>query len=289
MFGFSLRGNDHLGSLEVVWRGQLQRRLFSIPRICHHIPGSAKGRFVDNVERDSHESKLLGLLASSTDIYAQVLHLNYINCIGLELYFNSKFQELGAWCILSLFTAINFVMLVQYHTIGLNCEYSEDDEIKSCSDSGLRMADRMKTTIFVFLLACSVLALYTVLTIFVIRSPVNFYLVEIVSLRDYIRPFAATFTDPIMVYYSVLSIFIILSIDVVVLRPFLLLDIVVKFDTVKGVVEAVVYPWKQLLIAASVMFCIQFVTGFFVVSILIRFQQSNSVSHSFPTVSVLRF
>ena len=42
------------------------------------------------------------------------------------------------------------------------------------------------------------------------------------------------------------------------LLTFLLLDIIAKNATTRAVLKAVVYPWKQLLIAATIMFTVQY-------------------------------
>ena len=56
-------------SIEVVWRGELQRRFFHTPDICDHISNATKAQFVEAVERDSQESKLLALYTISAQIY----------------------------------------------------------------------------------------------------------------------------------------------------------------------------------------------------------------------------
>ena len=56
-------------SIEVVWRGELQRRFFHTPDICDHISNATKAQFVEAVERDSQESKLLALYTISAKIY----------------------------------------------------------------------------------------------------------------------------------------------------------------------------------------------------------------------------
>ena len=52
-------------SVEVLWNGEMNRRFFHIPDVCHLLSESSKAELVENVERSSQELKLIDFMERS--------------------------------------------------------------------------------------------------------------------------------------------------------------------------------------------------------------------------------
>ena len=61
-------------NIEVNWNGTLIRRFFSVPPICAHIADATRDVMVENVNRDSQDSKLQDFMLRAQDIYREVQH-----------------------------------------------------------------------------------------------------------------------------------------------------------------------------------------------------------------------
>lgn len=75
-------GSDGVAFVEVMWRGELQRRFFNIPTLCKDFTDSSKSNFVEHVDRTSTENKLLDLYRRSKVIYIELLHQKFLHEIN---------------------------------------------------------------------------------------------------------------------------------------------------------------------------------------------------------------
>ena len=84
-------------SVEVVWNGELQRRFFPIPEMCHDLAGASEDKFVENVDRDSQETKLQGLMEEAKVLYIEIGHQQTLKEMGIAKVFSRNNQETATW------------------------------------------------------------------------------------------------------------------------------------------------------------------------------------------------
>jgi hypothetical protein len=91
---------DAVCSLEVVWGGQLQRRLFCPPAMCELLSKATRSEFVETVDRTSSEDKLAGLVEATKGVYFELRHLEMLQLKGLSVFFRCFHRRtLSAWSL----------------------------------------------------------------------------------------------------------------------------------------------------------------------------------------------
>lgn len=105
-------------SVEVLWRGELQRRFFSKPDVCNFLAESSKEKFVETVDRKLQENKLNGLLKSSRIFYREILHQELLTNMGLDAVFSLQNQTMTSWASFWLCCTINLIQLLYYTNAG---------------------------------------------------------------------------------------------------------------------------------------------------------------------------
>lgn len=118
---FMRESSDTVACLEVVWHGELQRRFFHIPDICHALAKSSKDTFLTSVKRESPEDKLYGLLEATKEMYREVKHQQYLKEIHLDGLFSRTNQDRVIWANFYITCAINILFVLYYTTETISC------------------------------------------------------------------------------------------------------------------------------------------------------------------------
>ena len=119
-------------NIEVNWDGTLIRRFFSVPPICKHIADATKDNLVENVARETQDSKIQDFLLRAQDILLEVKHqenlsdihlgpwiingyeipgTKYLSKFNLAQVFSRRNQENITWCGFFCALTINIIFL----------------------------------------------------------------------------------------------------------------------------------------------------------------------------------
>jgi hypothetical protein len=242
----------HIGRIEVLWLGRLQKRFFYIPTLCHHLSQSTKEKFVEHVDRTSLETKLIGLLKAAQGMYREMQHQELLEQWNLKLLVNRRNQGLVTWT--------NFYLCCLINVLGLVYFTSSSES----SDLNIEVNSSVLNSIFALQFLLFVTSLLTCLIFLGSLTPVVFQS----NLDAEMSPSIALFwalLDPYLMYYVCYLVLVSLSLfgGPRVLISFLLLDIVMKNSVAWAVVQAVVYPSVQLAATFGLMFIILFIHAFF--------------------------
>ena len=69
----SSRSDVNVASVEIMWRGESQRRFVQVPSLSCHLPEATQSNFVEFVDRSSHENKSSDLCQRSKIISIELL------------------------------------------------------------------------------------------------------------------------------------------------------------------------------------------------------------------------
>jgi hypothetical protein len=258
-------GGDRVAYVEIMWRGELQRRFFNIPPICHDFTDASKSNFVEFVDRSSHENKLLDMYRRARVIYIELQHQKFIKEIGLNKIFSRGNQNLATWITFTLACAINIILLLFYQ--GEECFSGYDENMPtpvSCGEPSLGKKPRAAVNVLNYLQIT--FSLFTLVMFLIVRAPVQ-YISAYKQGRGVVRSILATALDPLTMYYFVYVILAIAAIKIDYLLTFFLLDIVVKNSYAMDVMVAVFTPIKQLTVAIGLTFIVMYIFAMFVVCI----------------------
>lgn len=234
--------NSNVACVEVLWRGELQRRFFNIPSICEDFTDKSKSKFVEFVDRSTQENKLLDMYERTSVIYHEILHQQWLRKLKVNTVFSIQNQNRITWVTFVLTCAINATFVAFYG--GRDCLSGSD--IGTCgpptlADSPRRVVDIMNTLQIIFS-AC------TLIMFLVVRCPVN-YIINLEKGQGAISAVINTALDPLTLYYFVYVFLALLSVSYDHILTILLLDVVVKNSYAMDVCVAVFTPMKQLLMA----------------------------------------
>jgi predicted house-cleaning noncanonical NTP pyrophosphatase (MazG superfamily) len=84
-------------SVEVVWHGELQRRFFPVPEMCFDLANASKDNFVEQVDRDSTEIKLIALMEAAKTMYIEIKHQQNLKELGISGVFSPGNQARATW------------------------------------------------------------------------------------------------------------------------------------------------------------------------------------------------
>ena len=220
----------NVASIEVVWRGELQRRFFRIPDICQDLAVSSKANLVEEVDRSNLENKLLNLLERSHDLYREIKYQQVLKEMKISTVFSLTNQNRATWFAFFISCLVNLLYLIFY-------EHDAEGNISKPAP--------VTAVIDALNVIQSVSAAFTLLLFLIVRIPVKYQ-----ALREEFSPLLSAFytsTDAMTIYYIVyllICLFSLLLADY--WMPFLLLDIVVKNSTCRNVLNSVMLPRKQL-------------------------------------------
>lgn len=264
--------------IEVVWRGELQRRFFSIPTICSALAKSTKDNFILNVKRSSPEDKLFGLLEASKEMYRECLHQQLLKEFHLDFVFSKTNQARASWFTFYVVATINILFLVYYST--------QQVDISKCNDIMQTGAYRDTTMLTVDTTICQSIQLldpniatitfaltllliagtsYTLISNLIVRGPVL-----LLSFQEkgysFLRGILYTAYDLSFLRYilclalSVIGIFYHPALAVV------LLDFISMSPTTQAVLNAVWDPRLQITMTIVLIFIMIYIYAMFEVS-----------------------
>lgn len=238
--------------VEIMWRGELQRRFFHVPKICSDLAKSSKDNLVENVDRSNLESKLQDFVFRARDLYREVKHQQVLKEWRVSGIFSRSNQNSATWIAFFLAITINFLLLWYYTAVRTG---------KPTLPANVRIAVR---GLNIFQL---VFAVFTLMLFIVVRVPVK-YQSLLAKGSSVASAVFQTATDGLTMYYFVYLIFCLLAINYSdTFVTFLLLDIVVKNSTTRDVLNAVIYPRKQLAMTLVLGLFVMYIFAFIIVSI----------------------
>jgi hypothetical protein len=237
-----------VASVEVMWRGELQRRFFHVPTVCGHLAKSSKDGLVQEVDRTNLESKLSDFVYRAFDLYREIKHQEYLCDIGVDKIFSRSNQDGATWVAFTLACLINVLFL---------CFYTHDESGEASMPADVKSS---LVTLNVINIIC---ASFTLLLFLIVRVPVRkgFYLAQG---NAELYSWLYALTDAMTVYYFVYLVIAFFGLFQDNLLPFLLLDIVVKNSTAGDVINAVFYPRKQLGVTLLLGLFVTYIFSFFI-------------------------
>jgi hypothetical protein len=242
---------DSVACVEIMWRGELQRRFFHVPKICSDLAKSSKDNLVENVDRSNLESKLQDFVFRARDLYREVKHQQVLKEWKVSGIFSRSNQNSATWIAFFLAITINFLLLWYYTSTRTG---------KPTLPATVRIAVR---GLNIFQL---VFAVFTLILFIVVRVPVK-YQSLLAKGSSVASAVFQTATDGLTMYYFVYLIFCLLAINYSdTFVTFLLLDIVVKNSTTRDVLNAVIYPRKQLGMTLVLGLFVMYIFAFLIVS-----------------------
>ena len=255
--GDVIQGNSVIGNMcgevacvEVLWRGELQRRFFHVPQICLDLAKPSKDAFVESVDRSSAENKLQDFLFRSHELYGEIRHQQILKEWKVSGLFSRANQNTATWISFFLAVVINFLLLSYYSAE--NGEPNLPPQVRIITDT--------LNLIQLFF------SLFTLILFLVVRVPVK-YQTNLAAGYSQISTIFYTATDGLTLYYFIYFIICLLAINLSdTFLTFLLLDVVVKNSTTRDVLNAVIYPRRQLGMTILLGVFVVYIFSFVIVS-----------------------
>jgi hypothetical protein len=255
--GISKNIDDIVGSgtamIEVVWRGEIHRRFFHVPKVCDFLAKSSKDALVENIDRSNSENKLIDFLSRSHDLYREVKHQQLLTEIGVSGLFSRENQDRATWTTFGAAVLINIMFIFFYEYSGPFAEPAVS------SFTALAVINS-------FNIFQNIVGGFVLLLNLVVRTPVIYQSFKATGLTEF-QTCILTASDPKTIYftsYLILSLLGLLAADYYL--PFLLLDIVAKNATTRDVLNAVVIPRKQLGMTVVLAIFVTYIFAYFIVS-----------------------
>jgi inositol 1,4,5-triphosphate receptor type 3 len=224
---------QNVSSIEVTWRGELQRRFFHVPKICGDLAKASKDTLVEDVDRTNLESKLSDFLFRSHDLYREIKHQQLLKEYKISGIFSRTNQNRSTWIAFILTCIINAIFLFSYNDDG--------------AEDGGRPS--LGTTVSLVIQPLNVIqivvAAFTLLLFLIVRVPVKHQFYIAAGYGEY-TSWLNAMTEPLTLYYFIYLAIATVGLTQHELLPLLLLDICVKNSTTRDVLNAVVFPYKQL-------------------------------------------
>lgn len=255
--GISSNIEDIVGSgtamIEVVWRGDIHRRFFHIPKVSDYLAKTSKDNLVENVDRTNAENKLIDFLKRSQELYREVKHQEFLTAINLSRVFSRENQNRATWITFTLSIIINFLFICYY------VDNSEGNpEVRARVPLGVINAfNGIQLGVAAFVLVQNL----------VVRSPVIFQ-GHLAAGHSAFNAIVYTSMDGWTMYftlYLILSFFGLFLADYYL--PFLLLDIAAKNATTRDILNAVVLPRKQLMMTVVLAVFVNYIYAYYYVRI----------------------
>jgi hypothetical protein len=252
--GISRNVEDIVGSgtamIEVIWRGDIHRRFFHIPKVCEFLAKSSKDSLIETVDRSNPENKLIDFLNRSHELYREVKHQQLLTEYKIAGLFSRRNQNRATWVTFWLAVVINLLLLFDYR---LTVE--RDANLSLVITKAISILNIIQATV-----AGMVLILYIV-----VRAPVRYQALE--ASGNYSKYWILFYTaaEPMILYYVWYLLFSICGQVIAYdFLPFLLLDIIVKNSTTRDVLNSVIAPKTQIILGGIVILFIVQIYTFFV-------------------------
>jgi hypothetical protein len=254
------KGGGNVASVEIMWRGELQRRFFNIPDICEEFTDNSKNNFVEFVDRSTQENKLLDMYERASVIYTEVLHAKFLNEKHISGLFSRKNQNRATWVTFVLACVINIILIMFYE--GTDCfqGYNPADDVIVPVCSAPVLGSEARTAVNALNICQICFSSFTLILFLVVRAPVQ-YKTHVADDKGVIMAVLLTALDPMTLYYLIYVLMACLSLQVDHILPFFLLDVVIKNSYAMDVMIAVFYPIKQLIIAVILFLFVMYIFG----------------------------
>ena len=256
--GISRRVEDIVGSgtamIEVVWRNDIHRRFFYVPRICEYLSKSSKDNLIDKVDRTNAENKLVDFLNRSHDLYSEVKHQQLLVEMNLSKLFNLTNKDRASWAAFILAFIVNVILMFEYKAYG-----SDSPNVGSEPAKVITVLDYIQAGF----------AFVVLLQNLVVRIPVKYQKLKATNLSHFEVLFY-TAAEPMTLYYLGYLAFVLLgTLYSYSFLPFLLLDIIVKNSTTQDVLNAVIFPRTQIAVGGVIILFIMMIYATFLVRCLL--------------------
>lgn len=219
--------------VEVMWRGEIQRRYFHVPPVCINLAQSSKDNLVEAIDRTNSEKKLTEFLFRARELYKEVKHQQVLVDMQLNQIFSSQNYELATWLGFTLALTINILFLCYYKQDGAQKLYSEE----------------ARTIINALNIVQIIVSFFTFSLFCVVRGPVKYQIYKEAG-HSTLMTLVHTATDFMTLYYFGYCVVCFLGMfHSDAWTPLLLMDVVMKNTTARDVLNAVYYPRKQLMMA----------------------------------------
>ena len=253
--GISRKVEDIVGSgmamIEYIWRDDIHRRFFHIPKVCSFLAKSSKDNLIEYVDRSYAEYKLVDFLNRSHDLYREVKHQQLLMEMNLSRLFNLTNKERASWITFILAFAVNMIILFKYQAYG-----SDKPNVAAGPALAIEILNYTQAG-FAFIVLLQNL---------VVRVPVTYQKLKADN-KSQIETIFYTAAEPMTLYYLGYLAFVLLgSLYSYNFLPFLLLDIIVKNSTTQDVLNSVIFPRNQIAVGAILTMFIIHIYGFFLVS-----------------------
>jgi hypothetical protein len=239
-----------VASVEILWRGELQRRFFHVPKICADVAKASKDALVEFVDRSNQENKLLDFVHRSYELHREVKHQQVLKDYKVSGIFSRTIQDKATWLSFVLAVIINCVLIYDYKLENGQPELSPNILVTV-------------NALNIFQIAFSS---FTLILFLVVRVPVK-YQSNLAAGMDQVRTILFTATDPMTMYYFFYLLMSIFGYNIsYFFLTMLLLDILVKNSTARDILMAVVYPRKQLAMTFLLSLFVVYIFAFIIVS-----------------------
>lgn len=243
-------GGSHTASVEVIWRGELQRRFYHVPKICDDLSKASRAKVVEAVDRSNTENKLLDFLDWSRLLYREIKHEQVLKEWRINFFFSQQNVSRITWFQFAICSIINLLMWMYYSF--RNGRASLPDGI-----------DQTVQYLAYFLVAVSSI---TLLSVLIVRGPIAYQGHQEQGSSRMIC-WSSVASDPLTIYYIGYLIFAVLGAfhDYLYLT-FLLLDIIKKNSLTRDILNSVVYPRRQIALTCLLIAFVCYIFSFIYVS-----------------------
>jgi len=177
-----------------------------------------------------------------------VKHQQLLTEMNLSTVFSRKNQDYATWCTFIFAIVINVLFVVYYDA--------------STGPAVINNGMALKV-IYVLNLTQTIVASFVLLLWLVVRTPVEYQSIK-ESGKSEMRTIFLTATEPYTMYYFFYLVLSILGLTVAdYYLPFLLLDIIVKNSTTRDVLNAVIIPWRQLIMTLILALFMTYIYSYF--------------------------
>jgi hypothetical protein len=263
--GISQDIEDIVGSgtamIEIVWRGDIHRRFFHVPKVCEFLAKSSKDKLVEVVDRSNAENKLIDFLNRSHVLYLEIKHQQLLTEMNLSTIFSREVQNRATWTTFLFAIVINILFIFFYEATNGTDDSSQPVISNKVAESVIYALNLSQT-----LIASFVLFLWIV-----VRTPVNYQSFKLLGYSDF-KCIISTATESMTMYYFFYLVLSILGLTVAnYFLPFLLLDIVAKNSTTRDVLNAVILPRKQLAMTLVLALFMNYIFAYFYVRLIFKY------------------
>ena len=241
-------------SIEVVWLDKLHKVYFLEPASFRHVVRASMDTLVKSVDRLNAETKLKGFLEQSDYIYMEMEHQQRIYELGLSKIFSGWNLYFAKDFSFYLALIINGVLFMTYARNPNDHVHDPGGIFLTLNHiRGISSADRLEddpnaydSALKLFLLVCGILQAcasgFILVMFFAVKVPPAFELYD-----NVVRVF---FKTPVCYFFVYTLLAVLGNMGYYWMFSLHLLDIVVRDQTTRNVLDAVVKPFHQLTMAS---------------------------------------